>query len=184
MHALDTLRILQLVNHHQHVKHAPPTVAAPQATAAPFLLHPTHPSHRPVPLADTPAPPLNPRRDTGAAGRDRARARAHQPPLLLAAEGRVALHRWPRLQRESLRIHPPLHKNPEALQKHRCWSSLLSQHAAKRRIYIFDLHCCVNVCKYVNTQYEESKTKHFKIVLFLMLRHFLFRWPCECDLTK
>ncbi len=118
MPALDILRILLLVNHHQFVKHAPPTAAALRATAAQYLLHLTRLSCQRAPLADTLAPPLNPHR-TIAGGRDT--ARALQPPPRPAAEGPVrplsALHH--RLQPGYLRIHPPLHRNPEAPRKHR-----------------------------------------------------------------
>lgn len=118
MPALDILRILLLANQHQCVKHAPPTAAARRATAAQYLLHPTRLSCQHAPLADTLAPPLNPHR-TIAGGRDT--ARAHQPPPRPAAKGLVgplsALRH--RLQPGYLRIHPPLHRNPEAPRKHR-----------------------------------------------------------------
>lgn len=115
MPALDILRILLLANRHQHVKHAPPLAAALQATATHYLLHPTCLSLQLAPLADTLAPPPNPHR-TIAGGRDT--ARAHQPPPRPAAESPVESHS-PHLQPGSLRIHPPLHKNPEAPQKYR-----------------------------------------------------------------
>lgn len=118
MPALDILRILLLANRHQHVKHAPPLAAALQATAAHYLLHPTRLSLRLAPLADTLAPPPNPHR-TIAGGRDT--VRAHQPHPRPAAENPVDSHSplRPRLQPESLRMHPPLYKNPEAPRKHR-----------------------------------------------------------------
>lgn len=115
MPALDILRILLLANRHQHVKHALPLAAALQATAAHYLLHLTRLSLRLAPLADTLAPPPNPHR-TIAGGRDT--VRAHQPPPRPAAESPVESHS-PHLQPGSLRIHPPLHKNPEAPQKYR-----------------------------------------------------------------
>lgn len=118
MPALDILRILLLANQRQYVKHAPPTAAALRATAAQYLLHLTHLSCQRAPLADTLAPPLNLHR-TIAGGRDR--VRAHQPPPRLATEGPVvplsALRHH--LQPGYLRIDPPLHRNPEAPQKHR-----------------------------------------------------------------
>lgn len=118
MPALDILRILLLANQRQYVKHAPPTAAALRATAAQYLLHPTHLSCQRAPLADTLAPPLNPHR-TIAGGRDT--VKAHQPPPRPTAEGLFeplsALR--PCLQPGCLRIHPPLHRNPEAPQKHR-----------------------------------------------------------------